>query len=175
MTRRINAPHQQRALTFIRDFIWAGARCRRVSFFMIAEKTFVDSNILVYAYDVDSGTKHEQAKKLLLELWDGGVGAVSTQVLQEFYVTVTRKLSKPLGRRVAREVVATYDAWDVFRPGAADIVAASEMEERHRLSFWDSLVIVAANRCGATSLLSEDLQHGMVIEKVTISNPLLGG
>ena len=175
MTRRINAPRQLRALIFKGDSIWAGARCRRVSSCMIAEKTFVDSNILVYAYDIDSGTKHEQAKKLLLELWDGGVGAVSTQVLHEFYVTVTRKLSKPLGRRVAREVVATYNAWDVFRPGAADIVAASEMEERHRLSFWDALIIIAANQCGATTLLSEDLHHGMVVEKVTISNPLLAG
>ncbi|MDQ6947314.1 MAG: PIN domain-containing protein [Actinomycetota bacterium] len=142
---------------------------------MIAEKAYVDGGILVYAYDIDSGTKHDQAKKLLLELWDGGAVAVSTQVLQEFYVTVTRKLSKPLGRRVAREVVATYDAWEVFRPGAADIIAASEMEERHRLSFWDALIIIAANQCGATNLLSEDLQHGMVVEKVTISNPLLAG
>jgi len=165
---------QLRVLIFKRDSISAGDRCLGGRLFTIAEKTFVDSNILVYAYDIDSGNKHKQAKRVLMELWDGGVGVVSTQVLQEFYVTVTRKLSKPLAKRAAREIVATYDVWEVFRPGAADIVAASEMEERRRLSFWDSLILIAANRCGATTLLSEDLQHGMVIERTTVSNPLLG-
>ena len=173
MTSHINVLLRPRVLIFRRDSISAGDRCPGVRLFTIAEKTFVDSNILVYAYDIDSGNKHEQAKEALIELWDGGVGAVSAQVLHEFYVTVTRKLSKPLAKRAAREIVATHDAWEVFRPGAADIVAASEMEERRRLSFWDALIIIAANRCGATTLLSEDLQHGMVIDKTTVSNPLL--
>ena len=140
---------------------------------MTGEKTFVDTNILVYAYDSDAGAKHDYAKERVIDLWDQGTGVISAQVLQEFYVTVTRKLSKPLGKRVARDIVATYDAWEIFRPGALDIVAASEMEERFLLSFWDALIVTAATRCGATTLLSEDLQHGMVIEKTTISNPLL--
>jgi len=140
---------------------------------MIVEKTFVDTNILVYAYDIDAGAKHQFAKDVLIDLWDGGLGVVSTQVLQEFYITVTRKLSKPLIKRTARELASTYHAWEVFRPDVTDIVAASEMEERLRVNFWDALIITAANRCGATTLLSEDLQDGMVIEKTTVSNPLL--
>jgi len=164
---------RQRVLILTRDSISAGRRYPNVWTSTIAEKTFVDTNILVYAYDIDSGAKHERAKRLLIGLWEGGVGVVSTQVLQEFYVTVTRKLAKPISKRAAREVVATYEVWEVFRPGAIDISAASETEERFRLSFWDALIITAARRCRATSLLSEDLQDGMVIDSLTISNPLL--
>lgn len=139
---------------------------------MPADRSFVDTNLLVYAYDVDAGEKHDVAKQLLLQLWSDDAGAVSTQVLQEFYVTVTRKLSKPLGKRAAREVIGTYEAWDPFRPTVDDILAASQLEERHRLGFWDALVIVAAERSRCTMLLSEDLQHGRDFGTVRVHNPL---
>lgn len=139
---------------------------------MIA-RTFVDTNVLVYAYDADAGSKHEQAQSLLVELWESESGVVSTQVLQEFYVTVTRKLRKPLVKRRAREVVATYESWPVHRPGIDDIVAAAELEERHRLAFWDALIVVAAQRSGAERLLSEDLQDGRRIAGVSIANPFV--
>jgi predicted nucleic acid-binding protein len=86
-------------------------------------------------------------------------------------VTVTRKLPKPLSRRRAREVVTTYQAWPVHSPNVDDVVAASELEERHRLSFWDALVIVSAQQSRATTLLSEDLQDGRRIAGLTITNP----
>jgi predicted nucleic acid-binding protein len=135
------------------------------------ERTFVDTNVLVYAYDADGGDKHGTARSLLLDLWDRGTGALSIQVLQEFYLTATRKLPKPLGRRTAREVVETYKAWAVHQPGVDDLVVASELEERHRLSFWDALIIVSAQRSGAQRLLSEDLQHGRRIAGLEIRNP----
>lgn len=134
-------------------------------------RTFVDTNILVYAYDADAGPKHERAGAILVELWESESGVVSTQVLQEFYVTVTKKLSKPLPKRTAREVVATYESWSVYRPVVHDVVAASELEERHRLAFWDALIVVAAQRSGTAQLLSEDLQDGRRIGDVRISNP----
>ncbi len=90
------------------------------------DRVFVDANILVYGYDVDAGDKHETAKRHLAELWRDETGALSIQVLQEFYVTVTRKLAKPIAKRAAREVIDTYDTWSPHRPTTADLVAASE-------------------------------------------------
>ena len=137
------------------------------------DRIFVDTNVLVYSYDTDAGQKHDTARSVLMDLWGSRTGAVSTQVLQEFYVTVTRKLPKPLATRAAREVIATYRAWPVHRPGVDDVIAASELEEHHHLSFWDALVIVSAQRSGARTLLSEDLQDGRRIGELVIINPFV--
>ena len=93
---------------------------------MSGEPTFVDTNVLVYAYDLDAGAKHDAARARLQTLWEDEAGLMSTQVLQEFYVTVTRKLSRPLPRRTAGEVVGTYGAWPIHRPDVDDLIAASE-------------------------------------------------
>lgn len=138
---------------------------------MSDELTFVDTNVLVYAYDRDAGDKHRVAQELLSALWADRLGTLSIQVLQEFWWTVTRKLPKPLGVRMAREVMATYRAWPVFRPSVDDVLAATEIEERHQLAFWDALIVLSAERSGATILLSEDLSHGERIGGVTVSNP----
>jgi predicted nucleic acid-binding protein len=138
---------------------------------MSDEPIFVDTNVLVYSYDVDAGEKHEMAKSVVVDLWGSRAGAVSTQVLQEFYLTVTRKVPKPLTRQEARNVIDTYRAWPVHRPDVADLIAASELEERHRLSFWDALVIVSAQQSGARTLLSEDLNHGQRIGDLIVVNP----
>jgi len=138
---------------------------------MTADLTFVDTNVLVYAYDRDAGAKHDVARDLLARLWAERTGRLSTQVLQEFYWTVTRKLPKPLQRHAAQEVVATYRAWPVLRPTLDDLTAATEVEERHRLAFWDALILVAAERSGASTLASEDMRHGAGILGVQISNP----
>jgi len=138
---------------------------------MPGERSFLDTNVLVYAYDTDAGPRHERARSLVAELWETRAGSVSTQVLQEFYVTVTRKVPKPLTKRVAREVVETYQAWPVYRPDVGDLAAASDLEERHRLAFWDALVIVAAQRSGADVLFSDDLQDERRIAGLTIRNP----
>lgn len=138
---------------------------------MTGEPTFVDTNVLVYAYDADAGTKHQSARSHLQALWRNESGLTSTQVLQEFYVTVTRKLGRPLPRRTAREVIETYRAWPVHRPDADDIVTASRLEERHQLSFWDSLIIVSARRSGARSLLTDDLQDGQRFDGLEVVSP----
>lgn len=135
------------------------------------ERIFVDTNVLVYSYDSDAGQKHETARSLLLNLWESRTGVVSTQVLQEFYVTVTRQLPKPLDKRAASEIIGAYRAWPVHRPEVDDLIAASELETRHQLSFWDALVIVSAQRSGARTLLSEDLQDGRQMGELVITNP----
>ena len=138
---------------------------------MSAELAFVDTNVLLYAHDRSAGRKHEVAQALVSELWGSRRGALSTQVLQEFYVNATRKLPKPLPAPRARLIVARYANWAVHQVEPSDIISASELEKRHRQSFWDALVIVSATRLGAVTLLTEDLQHGRRIAGLTIVDP----
>lgn len=133
--------------------------------------TFVDTNILVYAYDIDAGPKREVALNLISDLWRSRLGVISTQVLQEFYVTVTRKLANPLDRATARRVLGAYAAWPVHAIDFDDVVAASDIEERRQLSFWGALIISAAISARAERLVSEDFQSGRTIEGVMVVNP----
>jgi predicted nucleic acid-binding protein len=135
--------------------------------------TFVDTNVLVYAHDLSETARRPVAQELLHELWHDRSGVVSTQVLSEFYVVATRKFDPPLSRRAAREVVAAYGAWPVVQVDVALILAASALEERHTLSFWDALIVEAASRAGARRVVSEDLQGGRRIRGVLIENPFL--
>ncbi|MDZ4800507.1 MAG: PIN domain-containing protein, partial [Bryobacteraceae bacterium] len=118
-------------------------------------KTFVDTNILIYAHDIDAETKHATAKTVLLDLWSQRSGALSTQVLQEFYVNVTRKIATPLSRSSARAVVESYTAWCIDTT-AAEISAAFRIEDEAGISFWDALIVAAARKAGAARILSED-------------------
>jgi predicted nucleic acid-binding protein len=138
---------------------------------MSSQLTFLDTNVMVYAYDGSDAEKCEKSQAILRSCWSNGSGLLSTQVLQEFYVTVTRKLPKNLSRTKAREVLSIYSAWPVYQPTPADVIAASELEEKHSLSFWDALIIVAAQNSGATTLVSEDMQDGRQIGSLKIMNP----
>jgi len=134
-------------------------------------KTFVDTNILVYAEDRDAGEKHRIARGLILDLWDTRGGALSLQVLQEFYVTVTRKVKKPMTASRALAAVEQYLGWEVVAPDGALLSAAIRLSMRHRLSFWDGLVVQAALVAGCGILLSEDLNHGQRFGPLRIVNP----
>lgn len=135
------------------------------------ELVFVDTNILAYAHDTSEESKQPIAKDLLDELWESERGALSTQVLQEFYVVATRKFEPALSRKEAREIVSNYGEWKLLRIDLVMIVNASQLEEKHQLMFWDALIIEAARRSGATRLLSEDLSSGGTIEGIAIENP----
>jgi predicted nucleic acid-binding protein len=133
-------------------------------------KTFVDTSILTYAHDLDAKEKHIAAKELLDELWANRTGVISTQVLQEFYVNVTRKLPKPLSKKIARTIVDTYVIWCVdVTP--AEITTAFRIEDEARISFWDALICAAAMKSGAERILSEDLNAGQRITGIRIENP----
>ena len=136
-------------------------------------KVFVDTNILIYAHDKDAGAKQRRAAERLRKLWDSESGRLSTQVLQEFYVNVTRKIRKPLGLGLAREIVRNYGLWVESPISPRTIVRASEISEIWTLSFWDSLIVAAAEQDGARELLSEDLHPGQVIAGVQVVNPFL--
>lgn len=138
---------------------------------MPVEKVFVDTSVLIYAHDVDAGAKRAIAGAALRALWEQRRGMLSTQVLQEFYVNVTRKIPSPLPRDRARQVVRTYTAWHVELAGTALVPRASELEERYQLAFWDALIVAAALEGGATKVLTEDLNPDQIIEGLTIENP----
>ncbi len=138
---------------------------------MTGELTFVDTNVLVYAYDRREGDKHLVARNLLVELWRDGTGSLSTQVLQEFYVTVTRKLVHPLPRSKARALVRRYGQWVLLPILTEDVIAAAELEESEQLSFWDALIVTSAGRAGAQTIVSEDFQAGRQILGIQIENP----
>lgn len=142
---------------------------------MTADLTFVDTNVLLYAHDRSAGQKHELARDLLVRLWGSRTGVLSTQVLGEFYVNATRKLPKPLSPIRARTIIRRYATWPVCRIDPDDLIAASELETRHRLSFWDALIVISATRSGATILATEDLQHGRRFEKLVILDPFRQG
>ena len=133
---------------------------------------FLDTNVLVYAHDIRAGQKHTIARDLVRHLWDTRQGALSTQVLQEFYVTATRKMAIPLDRPAARQIVREYGRWHLEQISVSHIIAASEIEARYQLSFWDALIISAAQQIGASRVLSEDLQSGQTLAGVRIENPL---
>ena len=134
-------------------------------------RSFVDSNVLVYAHDADAGPRHRRAAECLEDLWSTRSGLLSTQVLQEFYVNVTQKIGSPLSRDAAREVVRDYAPWvgSLATPGT--IVRASEIGEIWRISFWDAMIIAAAEQCRADRLLTEDLSHGARIAGIEVVNP----
>ena len=134
-------------------------------------KTFVDTNVLIYAHDVDAAAKHDVAARLVRDLWQTRTGVLSMQVLQEFYVNATRKIRTPLSKAAARSVVSTYTAWCVDGPTPADLAPAYEIEDAAGISFWDALIVAAAARAGAHRLVSEDLNAGQSIAGVLIENP----
>ncbi len=132
---------------------------------------FVDTNILVYGYDLTAGRKHGLAQEVMERLWESGEGVLSTQVLQEFYVTVTGKIPEPIAARKAREIVRDLGTWTVALLGVPEILEASELAERYRLNFWDGLILSAALKEDASILWSEDFSHGQSYNGVTARNP----
>ena len=119
-------------------------------------KTFVDTNVLIYAHDVEARAKHGIAKGVLRDLWSQRAGALSPQVLQEFYVNVTRKIASPLSKASARAVVENYPVWCVDTT-LTEISAAFRIEDEATISFWDALIVAAARKAGAGRILTEDL------------------
>ena len=134
-------------------------------------KVFLDTNILLYAHDRDAGDKYEIANAIVKEHWENKTGVISNQVLQEFYINVTRKINPPLSPAQAREILRIYSCWQMGEISANEIIRASEIEENNRISFWDALIIVAALEAKVEKILTEDLNPGQKIEGINIENP----
>jgi predicted nucleic acid-binding protein len=135
-------------------------------------KTFVDSNVLIYAHDLDVPAKREIADRVLRELWERHTGILSVQVLQEFYVNATRKIPQPLTKEVARLVVDDYSRW-CTETTPAEISTAFRIEDESQINFWDALIVSSALKSGAFRLVSEDFQHGRQFGSLRVENPFL--
>jgi predicted nucleic acid-binding protein len=131
--------------------------------------SFVDTNVLVYAFDSGDARKRQISLDLLD---DASLSLVlSTQVLLEFYGVVTRRLEPPLDAEEAHDVVRHLSMGEVVSPDAALVDAAIALARRHRLALWDAAIVAAAQRAGCHELLTEDLGDGTTIEGVTIRDP----
>jgi len=136
------------------------------------EKTFVDSNVLIYAHDLDAGTKYRIANSMLRQLWEYRTGVLSVQVLQEFYANITHKVAKPMSRTEARMVVEEYSRWCI-ETTPNEIATAFRIEDEAQISFWDALIVATALKRGASRILSEDLNAGQRIAGIVIENPFV--
>ncbi len=134
----------------------------------MSARTFFDSNVLVYTDDASAPAKQKRALELFGELDREGNAVVSLQVLQEYFVAATRKLG--VDAQAARRKVELF-ALNVAVPSLDDVVAAIDLHRLHGLSFWDAMIVRSAGESGCRVLLSEDLQHGRVINGVRIENP----
>lgn len=134
---------------------------------------FIDTNVLVYAHDISAGLKHERAKNLIKELWNSELGCISIQVLQEFYVTVTRKICNPIPPEIAASIISDLGHWRMHTPDIADILGAIEIQKSYNLSFWDSMIIQSAKRLNCYCIWTEDLNHGQAYEGIKILNPFI--
>jgi len=132
---------------------------------------FVDTNILVYAFDSTDPTRQSSAAQLLSRLMDEDRLCLSTQVLQEFYVTMTRKARPPWTPERALAKLDDFAAWPVITSDLSLIREAVLLSRDAIVSFWDALVVVAAARSGADTLYTEDLNDGQILGGVRIVNP----
>ena len=140
-----------------------------------AGREFVDANVLVYAFDASAGAKRDAAKVLLERLWSSETGQLSVQVLQEFFVTVTKKVARPLPIAEAEDRVRELTAWRVFAPSPDDVLAAISVARTAKLSFWDAMILHAAAESGCDVCWTEDLNAGQVWRGVRIRNPFASG
>lgn len=134
-------------------------------------KRFFDSNVIVYSVDSESGEKQRIARELLRTTTAEGATVISTQVMQEFFVAVTRKLASPLSPESATEALKLLSRLPVVLVRTETVVAAAKRTETDQLSLWDALIIEAALDGGCTTLYSEDFQDGRRYGNLTVVNP----
>ena len=139
----------------------------------MSEKYFIDTNVLIYAHDRTTGIKHERASQLIESLWTSGQGVLSTQVLQELCVNLRRKVANPLPVEEIRRLVQDYLSWEIVVNSADAVLQALEIGVRYKTSFWDALILQAAEQSGAAVLYSEDLAIRQKYGTVQVVNPLL--
>jgi predicted nucleic acid-binding protein len=130
---------------------------------------FVDTNVFIYAYDGGAGSKHEKALALLSRLAEEAIGALSVQVLAEFYSSATKKMG--MKSQDAEEVIADLRAWTIHRPGHADVLRSIQVQRRYKMAWWDAMVLNSAQELGCTVLWSEDLADKQRYGSVTVRNP----
>jgi predicted nucleic acid-binding protein len=130
---------------------------------------FIDTNILIYAHDTSAGAKHRRSIELLTRLFEGLSGALSVQVLSEFYSAATTKLG--MKGQVAEEVIHDLRGWTTHSPGHADVLKACSLHRRYKIAWRDALIVNSAIELGCSVLWTEDLSNGQRYGSVTARNP----
>jgi predicted nucleic acid-binding protein len=139
----------------------------------MADKFFVDTNILIYAHDRSAGIEHQRARHAIERLWTAGQGVLSTQILQELCINLRHKLARPLPVEEVRRLIQDYLSWEIVANSPEAVLQALEIEVRYKISFWDAMVLQAAEQSGAAILYSEGLAAGQSYGPVQVMNPLL--
>jgi len=139
----------------------------------MSDKCFVDTNILVYSQDRAAGDKCSRAQVLINALWEDRNGVISTQVLQELHIALRRRLKSPMSAVEAAEILRDYSEWQVVVNNRESIFRAVDIETRYKISFWDALILQAAEQAGAKTIYSEDLSHGARYAGVQVVNPFI--
>ena len=137
----------------------------------MTDKVFLDTNVLVYAHDEGAPEKRDRSRQLIFESMRNGSGVISAQVLSEFFVTVTRKAQVPMTADRAKKEIVLLSTMETIDVDSTLVVRAVDMAERWRVSYWDALVLAAAERAGCRTLYSEDLADGQSYGSVTVRNP----
>lgn len=140
---------------------------------MSDKKTFFDTNVLVYAFDINEPEKGAIAKRLIQDFGSKGNLVLSTQVLQEFYVTVTKAKKQMLTKKKAEDIVNDFAEFPLVQVDKAIVSKAMKRHQSNAFSFWDSLIVEAALQSDCSTLLSEDMQNGLIIDSLIISNPFV--
>lgn len=133
--------------------------------------TFVDTNVLVYAYDLGAGEKQDRARSILAELWAKSTGCISIQVLQEFYVVITQKVPHTLTPELAAGIIRDLSYWRVHAPVAEDISGAVDLQQRSQTSFREAMILWSAIQLNCSLLWSEDLSTSQVHHGIRVINP----
>jgi predicted nucleic acid-binding protein len=136
-------------------------------------QVFVDTNILVYAFDASDEERQERAERALVPLFEEDRIRLSTQVLQEFYVTMTRKVGRPWSSEEALGVLDDLASWPLVVVDYDLIRESVLLSDEATLSFWDALIVSAAARSGAEILFTEDMNDGQVVRGIRVSNPMM--
>ncbi len=139
----------------------------------MTEKIFVDSNVLIYSRDLAAPKKQVRALEWMEYLWNSRQGRLSFQVLNEFYITVTKKLKPGLKKEPAREEIRDFLAWNPIVIDESILIRAWAVEDRYALSSWDSLIVAAAEIQRCRYLLTEDLRDGQELFDIKVINPFL--
>lgn len=136
---------------------------------------FVDTNVLLYAFDDADKKKQERSRDWLAACWKRRCGCLSTQVLNEFYANARKRFATAISAGDARAEVRRYQQWKPWLIDQPTIETAWALESRYQLNYWDALMVAAAQHMGCQWLLTEDLQHDQQIEKLRIVNPFQAG
>lgn len=138
-------------------------------------EVFVDTNVLLYSFDDANPAKRDQARVWLTACWQRRCGRLSTQVLNEFYANARKRFANAISAGDARAEVRRFQQWRPWQIDQPTIETAWAIESRHQVNYWDALMVSAAQHMGCRWLLTEDLQHNQLFDKLRIVNPFKAG